>query len=173
MILVVSGTNKANSNSRKIAEFYFNLISQKFDDVKRLYLDEVDFSFIRSDMYSDHSADLVNLQKQYFDPATKILFVIPEYNGSIPGILKLLIDALDVRPAFRDKKATIVGVATGRAGNLRGLDHLMSILQHMQMNVMPGSLPISKVGDLIDNNGAIDESTNKVIDQHISKFLKF
>jgi len=173
MILIVSGTNKVNSNSKKIADYYYKLINERSSGVSRLFLDEIEFDFIRPDMYSEHSESLINIQQNYFDPATKVLFVIPEYNGSIPGILKLLIDALDVRSAFRNKKATIVGVATGRAGNLRGLDHLMSILQHMQVNVMPGSVPISKVAELINNDGTVDEATNKVIDQHIKKFLEY
>ena len=173
MILIISGTNKKNSNTRIIANDYLNRISTKYGKVKLLCLDEIPFDFISTDMYSNHSNTIAEIQNNYINPANKFIFIIPEYNGSIPGILKLLIDSLDVKRAFRDKKATMVGVATGRAGNLRGIDHLSGILQHMHVTVMPGSLPISKVSNLVDNEGNIQGETVTAIEKHISNFISF
>mgnify|MGYP001822238951 CR=1 FL=1 len=173
MITIISGTNKKDSNSRFIARHYLNALAGKEQEVKMLCLSEIDFSFINNMMYSDRPEYVRELQSEYFNPAEKFIFVVPEYNGSIPGALKFLIDALDVRSAFRDKKAALVGVATGRAGNLRGLDHLTGILQHMRTNVMPGNLPISKVKDFLDAEGNLDPDTNKLIEDHVSRLIKY
>jgi NAD(P)H-dependent FMN reductase len=173
MITIISGTNKRNSNSRLIAEHYQKALTEKGHDVKMLCLSEVDFGFVNNKMYSDRPEGVNDLQSEYFDPAEKFIFVVPEYNGSIPGALKLLIDALDVRSAFREKKAALAGVATGRAGNLRGLDHLTGILHHMRTNVMPGNLPISKVKEFLDKEGNLDPDTYRLIRDHADRFLKF
>jgi chromate reductase, NAD(P)H dehydrogenase (quinone) len=173
MILIISGTNKINSNTRFIANDYLNRLRLKHDKVTLLGLDEITFDFVSTGMYGNHSTTIKEIQNVHLNPATKFLFVIPEYNGSMPGILKLLIDSVDVRAAFNNKKAALVGVATGRAGNLRGLDHLAGVLQHMGVTVMPGSLPISKVGDILDIDGRVQGPTIKAIDKHIDNFLKF
>ena len=56
---------------------------------------------------------------------------------------------------FRGKKAALVGVASGRAGNLRGLDHLTDILHHLQVEVLSFKVPISKLDEVLDENGAV------------------
>jgi NAD(P)H-dependent FMN reductase len=110
-------------------------------------------------------------------PANKFIFVIPEYNGGFPGIVKLFIDACSIRaykPTFKNKKAALVGVATGRAGNLRGLDHMTGVLNHVGTIVMPKQLPISSIENLVNGNGEItDPNTIKVIEEYVDNFLAF
>lgn len=114
---------------------------------------------------------ILELQEQYFVQAEKFVFIFPEYNGSIPGVLKLLIDGLDPKLSFKGKKASMIGLATGRAGNLRGLDHLASILQHMQVMVMPYLLPVSRVqSEFVGENG-FSENTLKVVQDHVNRTI--
>lgn len=113
------------------------------------------------------------LARHFIGESSKLLFVIPEYNGSMPGILKAFIDV--VRPEyFRDKKAAIIGVATGRAGNLRGCDHLADILMHLGVVVMPGAIPVSSLRGLLDEeNNLSDLATQQVLKRYVSRFLEF
>jgi NAD(P)H-dependent FMN reductase len=125
-------------------------------------------------MYSDHAESIKIMQHTIFNPTKKFVFILPEYNGSIPGVLKLLIDALDVRPAFQDKKAALTGIATGKAGNIRGLDHMASILQHMRVTVMPQMLPIARVKDELSLHGDfILPGTIKTIENHLKSIIDF
>ena len=83
--------------------------------------------------------------------ADKFWFVFPEYNGGIPGMLKLFLDAISVRAykaTFHGKKACLTGISTGRAGNLRGLDQLTNILNYLQVIVHPNKVPISSISRL-------------------------
>lgn len=101
----------------------------------------------------DQSEALLNMRSEFFLPAEKFWFFVPEYNGSIPGILKMLLDALSIdqsKESFSEKKACITGTATGRAGNLRGIDHLSDILNNLNVTVFPSRLPISSIHKLID-----------------------
>jgi len=170
MITVISGTNKKNSLTRQVAAIYTKQLQVAGNEVKQLLLEELDYSFISADMFSLRPEYITRLQVEYFNSASKFVFVVPEYNGSFPGILKVLLDTFDVKPAFENKKAALVGVATGRAGNLRGLDHLASILQHMHVTVIPGHVLISKAKEELDTTGnLIHESTIKTVAKHILK----
>lgn len=123
--------------------------------------------------YDNTSIELSKIQSEVFDPSSRFIFIIPEYHGSMPGILKLLIDVLDAKTAFKNKKAALVGIATGRAGNLRGMDHLSSVLQHMGVTVMPYMLPVSRVQDELTDLHTLKEPTLKVVNRHIDEFLAF
>ena len=110
-------------------------------------------------------------------PANKFVFVIPEYNGSFPGVLKLFLDACSIREykaTFSGKKAVLVGIASGRAGNLRGMDHLCDILHHVGTIVHPNKLPISNIEALIDSKGKItDSACKKALKKHMEDLLDF
>jgi len=113
MITVISGTNKKNSLTRQVAAIYTKQLQVAGNEVKQLLLEELDYSFISADMFSLRPEYITRLQVEYFNSASKFVFVVPEYNGSFPGILKVLLDTFDVKPAFENKKAALVGVATG------------------------------------------------------------
>jgi chromate reductase len=67
-----------------------------------------------------------------------------------------------------------VGVSTGRAGNLRGMDHLTGILHYLGFHVMPNKLPVSSVLTLMDEKSNIkDEHTVKALEKHIADLLKY
>jgi chromate reductase len=75
---------------------------------------------------------------------------------------------------WTENKACLVGVSTGRAGNLRGMEHLTNILNYLKINVYHNKLPISRVDTLLDANGNLtDVETQKVVDWQLEGFLKF
>ncbi|HMQ45838.1 MAG TPA: NADPH-dependent FMN reductase [Saprospiraceae bacterium] len=178
MITVISGTNRKNSECLEFARLYCELLRQKTDEeVKLLAMEEIDYDWIHPDMYATQSPSLSRLQDEYLLHAEKIVYITPEYNGSFPGVLKLFLDACSVRAykaTFKGKKAALVGVATGRAGNLRGMDHLTDVLHHLGTIVLPNKLPISRIRDLQDEGGEIiDPATIAVMEQHVVEFLGF
>ena len=174
MITVISGTNRVDSHTSRISSIYQKLLKEHEPDSVKFDLAGLSSDLLLSEVY-DHANKPVPVQKiqdEIFVPSDKFVFIIPEYNGSFPGVLKLLIDALDPRLAFRNKKAAIVGVSTGRAGNLRGMDHLSSVLHHMQVTVMPYLLPVSSVHKLQDDE-KLRNDTMALFQQHIRRFMDF
>ena len=169
MITIVAGTNRENSITLRFAGIYQQLLENAGAEVKFLSLTQLPAEILLTDVY-DHQkkpAPVQQLQDEYFVPAEKFVFIFPEYNGSLPGVLKLLIDNLDPKLSFQNKKASLIGVSTGRAGNLRGLDHLTSILHHMKVTVLPNLLPISRVHMELDQNNILSEATQKVVNAHV------
>jgi NAD(P)H-dependent FMN reductase len=180
MITVISGSNRKNSECLRFAEKYFELLQEQTnEEVKLLALENIPHDWFFPEMYDakQQAPSLSKIQDEYILAAEKFVFVISEYNGGVPGALKLFVDACSIRKYtenFKGKKAALVGVATGRAGNLRGLDHMADILNHLGTVVLPNKQPISQIGNLIDDDkGVVDEATINLLRTHAKSFIDF
>jgi len=71
------------------------------------------------------------------------------------------------------KKIALAGVATGRGGNLRGLDHLTGIFHYLNVHVMPFKLPISVVAVLIKDGKVTSEFLLNDIQKQVSLFVNY
>lgn len=177
MILVLAGTNRPGSKTRIIAEhIYENLKATSDEEVSFFSLEDLPSSALHRDMYDADTQDpsLTLIQDKFIIPSTKWILVSPEYNGSFSGVLKLFIDALSIRKFsenFKDKQVALVGVASGRAGNLRGMDHLTGFLNYLGMHIHPNKLPISSINQVLDENNVPDEGTQKAINSLLQAFI--
>jgi len=165
MYLIISGTNRKQSFTLRIAELYQALLREKKIEAAVLSLVGLDLL--------DRNPSVLQLEKEWLLPAEKYIFVSPEYNGSIPGVLKCLIDVSDVRKVWPGKKALLTGVSKGRAGNLRGMDHLTGIMHYVGTVVHPNKLPISIVHTLFNENEIAHPETLRVISQQLDEFIIF
>lgn len=179
MITIISGTNRKDSKTAIVAKHYADSIDPKTTQtVHLILLDEIQGELLHADMYNPEAMTdkLKELQDNTILPADKFIFILPEYNGSYPGIVKLFLDAISVRNYkgnFVGKKALLVGVASGRAGCLRGMDHLNGTLNHVGVTVHPNKLPLSSIESLLDENQQFKEDAATVINKQIEAFLEF
>jgi NAD(P)H-dependent FMN reductase len=166
MYLIISGTNRADSNTIKVAQQYQHLLREKCIDVKLLSLEGLNVL--------ERNPEFVRIENELLLPAQKFIFISPEYNGSIPGVLKCIFDISDTKKVWPGKKALLTGVSTGRAGNLRGMEHLTGILHYLRVVVHPNKLPISVVDKLFDGSDIIaDEATLAAIHAQLEEFIDF
>ncbi len=166
MYTIISGTNRHGSHSEKVAIEYKRLLKEK-------NIDAVIFDLKNLDVLKKN-AIFAAIENNLLVPATKFIFIIPEYNGTFPGVLKAMIDISDIKNAWSWKKALLTGVSTGRAGNLRGMDHLTAVLQHMNVIVHPNKLPISTVDKVMDEQGTFyNKSTLQAIHKQLDEFITF
>lgn len=166
MYTIISGTNRRGSNTIKVARQYRKLVEQKGIEAQLLSLEGLHVL--------ERNPDFELVEQEKLIPAKKFIFVSPEYNGSIPGVLKAMFDISDVRKCWWGKKALLTGVSTGRAGNLRGMEHLTGILHYMKVNVHPNKLPISVVDTLLEKEGEIfDPSVLAAINIQLDEFIDF
>jgi chromate reductase, NAD(P)H dehydrogenase (quinone) len=166
MITIISGTNRPGSNTRKVAEHYRLVLAEKGQNTVFLSLEDLT-SLSRDGQFNRIEAEILI-------PTKKFLMIMPEYNGSFPGVLKLMIDLSEVKKVWGGKKALLAGVANGRAGNLRGMDQLTGILNHMNTQVLPNKVPLSMVNKMLNEEGKLtDAGTMAVIEKQIDDFLQF
>ncbi len=173
MISIISSTNRPNSNTFKVAQFYKNELQKKGCESQILDLCNLPTNLLEDNTYKTTVSGFKEFQEG-IDQSQKLLFVIPEYNGSFPGILKLMIDTCDFPHTFLDKKVALVGISTGKYGNIRGVDHFTGIAHYCQMQVMPLKLHIPAIHTELDENGNItkEQTLHFIIDQ-IEKFILF
>ena len=75
---------------------------------------------------------------------------------------------------WNDKSVCLTGVSSGRAGNIRGMEHLGSILHYLKMHVYHNKLPISQIDKIYaGQNNLVHEETVKNIEKQLEGFLKF
>ncbi|HEY8658327.1 MAG TPA: NAD(P)H-dependent oxidoreductase, partial [Hanamia sp.] len=155
MYTIISGTNRIGSHTEKVAKEYQRILSKKNIEAKIFTLLDLDVLH--------RSPEFLKIESEILIPTQKFIFIIPEYNGSYPGVLKTMIDNSDIKKVWYFKKALLTGVATGRAGNLRGMDHLADTLHYLKMNVHYNKLPISLIDKMLDKKGRLNEETSKVV----------
>ena len=164
MVTIISGTNRKHSNTSKIAREYQLILREKGIEAGLLSLEDLDLVY--------YNPDFERIENEILIPTTHFIIISPEYNGSFPGVLKLLFDTSRSHEIWFHKKALLTGVATGRAGNLRGMDHLADVLNYIKITVHPNKLPISVVNTVVGNDGKIvDKNTLKAIDQQLDEFI--
>lgn len=171
---IIASTNRPGSNTLKVAKHYQELMREAGIEAKLLSLEVLNgVPIIDVDMYDEQPPVLKQIQEEYLS-ADKFVMVVPEYNGSAAGITKLFIDATDVKNYWNNKKICLVGVADGRGGNLRGLEHLSGLMLHMKMHVFHLRQPLAQISKELDENDRFkNEGTIKMLRAQIEGFKTF
>lgn len=166
MYTIISATNRTGSHTEKVAKQYHKIFKAKGIDANIFSLQNLNVL--------EKNPGFSKAENEFLIPAQKFIFIIPEYNGSFPGVLKAMIDISDIRKTWWGKKALLTGVSTGRAGNLRGMDHMTGVLNYVKMIVHHNKLPISVIDKVMDAGGTItDKNTLLAIDQQVDEFINF
>jgi chromate reductase len=171
-IVVLSCTNRPDSNTLKVSKIYENLLREKQVEVKILDFCHLPETIAFSETFGNRTEPYARLIEEYISGVSRFVFVVPEYNGSFPGILKTVLESVPTS-LWANKEACLVGVADGRAGNLRGLEHLTGILQYLKMHVYHNKLPISVINQILQPEGHFPEAQLRACRQQIEGFLLF
>ncbi len=173
MITVICATHRPKNQTQKVVWRYKKLLESHNQEVKVLYMSELPRDFVYADSFGNRTDRTEVLLEEKIVPAEKLVIIAPEYNGSFPGVFKAFLDGVNPK-IWKGKKVALVGVASGRAGNLRGMDHLTGICNYLRMEVFSLKVPISKLDSVLDEEGELkDEETNQVLRQQIEEFLTF
>ena len=109
-----------------------------------------------------------------------LLFVSPEYNSSIPAVLKNTIDWLS-RPyaaqpgvsAFHGKVACLMSSSPGALGGMRGLVHLRQILMNLGVLVVTEQFSLSKANEAFADDGSLrDERGQKGVAKVVEALVR-
>lgn len=172
MITLLNATNRPDNRTSVISQTYQQFLISENIPFQYLSLEEINGDLLIQQSIGKKHPEIDDLLKKFVYEVPKLIIISPEYNGSFPGILKLFIDALPHK-ALDGKKIALTGVATGRGGNLRGLDHLTGIFHYLNAHVLPFKLPISGVSALINEGKVQNEALLKDIKKHIDLFVSY
>ncbi|RYY22231.1 MAG: NADPH-dependent oxidoreductase [Chitinophagaceae bacterium] len=171
-ILVVIGSLRTGSFNRKAANALMALGSDAvtFDTVEIGNL-----PFFNEDLEQNPPAEWVAFRERITN-SDAVLFFTPEYNRSVPGVLK---NALDVgsRPygqnAWDGLPAGVVSVSISPIGGFGANHHLRQSLMYLNMPTMPQpELYIPSAGNLFDESGAVtNQDTKNFLQSFFDAFL--
>lgn len=173
MITIIAGTNRENSETYNVSMYYAHLLKLRGEAVQILDLSTLPKDFLFSALYGKTTAEFDAITEKYLFSVDKLVIVSPEYNGSYPGILKSFIDGWNPKKT-PGKWVALVGVASGKQGNARGMDDLTNVLNYLQMNVVPVKPPISQIWRMFnEDKHIVDEGINNLLNQQIDLLLKY
>lgn len=173
MITLISGTNRKNSRTLLLTRHYKSVLDDKGIENQIVDLCDLPSNIIDTDLYGNRSSEFQKIQ-DLITQSSKFIFILPEYNGSFPGILKLFIDACKFPESFKYKKAALVGHSTGKYGNIRGVEHFTGVCNYIGLNVLPLRIHIPYIQHELDpENKLFKEDTLKFSNQQINEFIEF
>ncbi|MBR0931359.1 NAD(P)H-dependent oxidoreductase [Bradyrhizobium diazoefficiens] len=170
-IVTIAGSLRKESFSLKIANALAKLAP---DTLKLEVVTPAGISFFNQDLEGAPPADWLAFRDK-LQKSNGVLFVTPEYNRSIPGVLKNAIDVAS-RPYG---KSSLLGKPVGIISNSPGPLGGVSAAKHLQ-NILPGisgpllqqpEIYLNAVGDAFDANGNLTKDSLKtVLQQYIDAF---
>ena len=134
-------------------------------------------SFFNQDLEATPPADWVSFRER-IQKSLGVIFVTPEYNRAIPGVLKNAIDVAS-RPygksSFLGKPVGIISNSPGPLGGVNAAKSLQNILPGISGPIMgQPETYLNAVGDAFDEKGNLTkESLQKVLQQYIDAFAVF
>ena len=171
-ILGIAGSVRQHSYNRGVLQAAAELVPE---GVTLEIFDIADVPDFNLDKEQNPPAKIVELKKRIRE-ADAILFATPEYNYSVPGVLKNVIDWVS-RPygdnAWEGKPAAIMGASIGSIATARAQYHLRQMM--VFLNMFPINQPEVMIGNAtqkFDKDGnLIDEKTKKFIQQQLQTLV--
>ncbi|PLC54320.1 NADPH-dependent FMN reductase [Pollutimonas nitritireducens] len=170
-IAVIVGSLRQGSFNRKLADGLAKLAPQDFS-FKQLEIGDLPL-YNQDDDGSQ--AQSVQRLKSEIAASQGLLFVTPEYNRSIPGVLKNAIDNAS-RPygenAWAGKPAGVIGASVGAIGTAMAQQHLRNILAYLDVPTLgqPEAFIHAKEG-LFDDNGAIGAASKEFLQTWMDQYV--
>lgn len=172
MISVICATHRPQNQTLAVVNKYAEILQELGEEVQILKMDDLPEDFMVTNTFGKPSHGLGEVVSKWIVPSEKVVIISPEYNGSYPGVFKVFLDAVPPK-TWKGKKAALVGVASGRAGNLRGMDHLTDVLHYLRVEVFSLKIPISRLNDLLQEGEMVDAATLGVLKMQAEEFLGF
>lgn len=173
MISIIASTNRVPSVSLQIANYYSSILSEKGIDNEVIDLAQLPHDFAFSALYNNSGKNEVfNAIAEKIKESDKFLFVVPEYNGSFPGVLKTFIDGLPYPNPIKGKEAALTGISSGPMGTALGLSHLTDILNYLGVFVNPVKVRIPSIEKKFNSTeGITDKFVSDLIEEQLRSFL--
>ncbi len=174
MIAVISGTNRKDSLSLKVARTYTQVLESAGEPCQIIDLGTLPSDFTVSALYENAGRSAgFNLLKDLVHEAEKYVFVVPEYNNSFPGVLKAFIDGLDYPSQFAGKKGALVGISSGGQGAGIALSHLTDVLNYLGMHVLASKVKLPNIHKHMDEERLTNERSLKMLQKQAHELIDF
>lgn len=172
-ILAISGSLRAGSYNTALARAAVELAP---DDAEVEVFEGLgDLPLYDADLEDGDETQAVRRLRESITAADAVLFVTPEYNGSIPGVLKNAVDWAS-RPrgdaALAGKTVAVAGASTGRYGAMWAQQDLRRVLGIAGARVVCPELPVSRAQDTCDPVGGPNAIVAERLRKHLAELVR-
>ncbi|MGD8438986.1 MAG: NAD(P)H-dependent oxidoreductase [Holophagae bacterium] len=173
MITVISATNRPQSNTAKVARRAVERLRDVGATVDILDLAELPAELFDGASYAEKPTAFEPFQDAIL-AAHGVVTVVPEYNGSFPGVMKYFIDMLRFPESLYEKPAAFIGLSAGPWGAVRGVEQLEMVFQYRHAHLFGRRVFIPDVSRAIDDRGRFtDEVLGRRFDETLAGFVEF
>ena len=156
MVAIIAGTNRPDSNTRKVAGQIQEIYSSVGAETKLLNLAKLPPEIFHPGSYENKPESFGEFTETVLS-SQGLVVVTPEYNGGMPGILKYFIDMLPFPESFENRPVCFVGTAAGMWGALRPVEQLQAVFGYRNAHIFPGRVFVPGVFKLIGDDGKIND----------------
>lgn len=170
---IISSTDRPGSKSLQVSHYVAKLYQAH--GVKPDIISMEDFP-LADVMGGPYGKDIpsVNAFREPIINADGLLFVIPEYNGSFPGILKIFVDHLPFPKAFEKLPMAFIGVADGAFGGLRAVEQFQMIANYRNAIQFPERVFIQRSSKEFDpETGLKNEFQQGLLEKQTKNYIDF
>lgn len=160
-LLVFAGSLRADSCNKKFARAAVRFLEELGHEAEFLDLKEYPMPPYDGDIEAASGVpDTAQALSAKIAAADAVVISTPEYNGSIPGILKNVIDWLSrIKPvALTGKHLLLLAASPGALGGVRSLWHTRQPLEALGVFVYPGMMGLPKAYEAFDAGGKLKDA---------------
>lgn len=171
-IHILSATDRPDSNALKVATYAEKFLAENAN-TKIFSLRDFPLQDVAGGKYGDTPESVKEFNEEFLD-ADGFLFVIPEYNGGFPGILKLFYDYLPFPEALDKVPVSLIGEAAGAFGALRPVEQFEQLLKYRKAFIYPERMFIQRVNSSFDpEEGLSNETMQELLESQLRNFPEF
>lgn len=156
MITLIVGTNRPRSNTRQIANHIEEIYRELNLPLHTLDLAQLPPEIFHPSSYAEKPAAFKPFADAVLE-AEGLVVISPEYNGSIPGVLKYFIDMLKFPESFERRPVCFVGLSAGVWGALRPVEQLQQIFGYRNAYNYPERVFLPNISGLLGDSGRLTD----------------
>lgn len=174
MVYIISGTNRKAAKSLAIAKIYTQVLEELGEKAEIIDLGQLPSDFVFTALYDEAGKnEAFNVYRKKMADGQKFVFIVPEYNGSFPGVLKSFIDGLEYPHSFKGKKCALLGLSSGDQGAGPALSHLTDIFHYCGMHVLAKKQRLNHIDGSFDGDKLVNEKYLKRIKEQAEELVTF
>ncbi len=171
-ILAFAGSTRTDSFNKKLIKIAVQGAKDKGASVTLVDLRDYPMPLYDGDLEKDKGLpEKAKELKKIFLEHQGLMISSPEYNASMPGMLKNTLDWVSRKEGnepelacYIRKVAVLMSASPGGLGGLRGLVHLRAMLTGINVLVLPQQVSVSRAAEAFDTNGLLkDEKVSKAV----------
>ena len=172
MIQILVGTDRPQSRSGEVAEIIAPMYQANGQTTEIMNLAHLELDQLNGSHYSEDKPEKVSAAVETLLQADGLVVICPEYNGSMPGALKLFIDHWKYPDSFEHRPVCFIGLG-GRFAGLRPVEHLQQVFGYRNAFIYPDRVFMQNVWGIVGNGKISDESVVSHLEKQAQGFCRF